>query len=102
MSVAPKTRVDVAKSVTSNVRNEAEERGLEARLKAGGEQFHGDIGCYFRDQRVAVKGDMTDIDVLKTVSDLCDEFGMEVDSERGIEFSGDDYAVLCMDWGAHE
>lgn len=82
--------------------NAYEDCDLEARVKVGGEQMLPNSGgvMYFRQNRLEVKGDMDDLDVLAEVSRLCDEYDLEVDSYNGQTIAGDDYAVLRVDWEA--
>jgi len=93
-----RSRFDVARTVAPKAVRSVESRGLDARVKIGGEQFHPDVGHFFRHDRVSISGDMDDLSVLQIVSEVADEFGLVVDSQHGHEFHDDNSVVLRIDW----
>lgn len=65
----------------------------------GYEHFHSDIGEYWYPPSLTVKGDLEDMENLKTLSQVMDEYDMEVHQLRGKEFarkSKDGYARLVI------
>jgi hypothetical protein len=87
------SRHDISERVVDQVIPEAEKLNAvrSARCKVGGEQFHGEIGHYFRQHRITLRGDTDSEQFLKAVSYLCDKHGLEVDEEKGHTFAGEDY-----------
>lgn len=91
------SRYTVANRRMNNAYDDCE---LDCDVKVGGEQMLPNSGgvMYFRQNRLTVKGDMDDPEVLKEVSRLCDEHDLKVDSYNGQTIAGNKYAVLRVDW----
>lgn len=87
----------VANRRMSNAYDDCE---LEAVANGGGEQTLPNSGgvTYFRRNRLTVKGDMEDLEVLAEVSRLCENHGLKVDRHNGQTIAGKQYAVLRVDW----
>lgn len=65
----------------------------------GMEDFHPDVGEYWRPGHVHVKADMSDMAVLRVLSSVMDDHGLKVHVHHGRSECGDDWARLVVDHG---
>lgn len=98
------TMYEIAKRVVPKAVERAEDFGLDARVKVGGEQMLPDSGgqIYFRQDRVYVEADMKDFETMKAISALCEEFGLHVDSHQKQLLADENYALLAIEWEEYE
>lgn len=62
----------------------------------GSEDYHPDVGEYWRPAHIDVSADMADMAVLHVLSTVMDDHGLQVHTHHGITESGDEWARLVV------
>jgi hypothetical protein len=65
--------------------------------KHGCEHFHHEVGEYWKPANLVVEGDMNDLEVLKQLSEICDEHNLKVHTKHTVTFSNENSARLVVD-----